>query len=312
MEKLIISAALTGGGSIPCQSPYIPITPDQIAAEAKRAADAGAAVVHIHPRDPEQGFPTGDLDVYRDIHVKIKELTDVVVCTSTGMSHSLTAQERIAIVPRVKPELASISLGTVLMNRDPLLKRLKDEDYKFDWEKEHLKRYRKGLFANSVDDIELFWDEIIAAGAKPEVEIFDLGWLSVLKYLVKTKGDYPPPIWIQFVLGVFGEYPAQVETFPFLKKRADELLGKDNYKFSTIGVGYPNQFHMAAMGMMMGGHARVGLEDNLFIEKGVLAKSNAEQVEKAVRMARELGREIASPDEAREILNLKGLNQVNY
>lgn len=312
MDKVIISAALTGGGSIPSQSPYIPITPAQIAEEAKRAADAGAAIVHIHPRDPEQGFPTGDLKVYKEIHSRIKDLTDAVVCTSTGMSHTLTAQERIAIVPMVKPELASISLGTVLMNRDPLVKRFKDEDYKHGWEKEHLKNYRKGLFANSVDDIELFWDKIIEAGAKPEVEIFDLGWLGVLKYLLKTKGGYPAPVWIQFVLGVFGEYPSKVETFPFLKKRADELLGKDDYLYSTIGVGFPDQFHLAALSLMMGGHVRVGLEDNLFIDKGVLAKSNGEQVEKAVRLARELGREPATPDEARQILNLKGPDKVNF
>lgn len=312
MDKLIISCALTGGGSIPSQSPYIPITPAQIAEEAKRAADAGAAIVHIHPRDPEQGFPTGDLDVYEDIHVRIKEKTGVVVCTSTGMSHSLSAAQRIAIIPRVKPELASVSLGTVLMNRDPLLKRMKDEDFKYDWEKEHLRKYRQGLFANSVDDIELFWDEIIAAGSKPEIEIFDLGWLGVLKYLIKTKSNYPPPVWIQFVMGVFGEYPARPESFPFLKQHADNMLGKDNYMFSTIGVGCPDQFHMAAMGIMMGGHVRVGLEDNLFIERGVLAKSNAEQVEKVVRLARELGREIATPDEARQMLSLKGIDKVNY
>jgi uncharacterized protein (DUF849 family) len=312
MEKLIITAALTGGGTIPAQSPYIPLSPDAIAKEAKRAADAGAAIVHIHPRDPEQGFPTDNLDIYEEIHVKIKDLTNAVICTSTGMSHRLSAEKRIEIVSRVKPEMASLSLGTILMNRDPLYKRLKQEDYRFDWEKDHLKNYRKGLFANTLHEIEMFWDSIIEAGAKPELEIFDLGWLTTLKYLLQTKGNYPAPIWLQFVMGAFGEHPAQVELFPHLKHTADTYLGLNAYKFSTIGIGYPNQFHMACTSIMMGGHVRVGLEDNLFIEKGVLARSNAEQVEKVVRLARELGRDIATADEAREMLSLKGMNQVAF
>ena len=310
MEKLIVTAALTGGGTIPTQSQYIPITPEEIAQEAKRAADAGAAIVHIHPRDPNEGFPTSDLKVYKEICVRIKELSDAVVCTSTGVSRFLTAEERIAVVPLVEPELASLSLGSVIGTRDTMAKRYKDEDYKFPWEREFLLSYRNGLFTNTVSDIELFYDKMLAAKAKPEIEIFDLGWLGVLEYLLKTKGGYPPPIWIQFVLGAFGEYPATVEYFPFLKQAADNILGKDNYKYSTIGIGYPQQFNMATMAIMMGGHVRVGLEDNLFIERRVLAKSNAEQVEKVVRLAKEFGREIASPDEARQILNLKGKDKV--
>ena len=310
MEKLIITAALTGGGTIPTQSPYIPITPEEIAREAQRAADAGAAIVHIHPRDPKQGFPTADLEVYQEICARIKELTDAVVCTSTGLSRFVTPEERIAIVPLVEPEVASFSLGSVIGTRDAMAKRYKDEDYKFPWEKEFLLAYRNGLFTNTVSDIELFYDKILAAGSKPEIEVFDFGWLGVLQYLLKTKGGYPPPIWVQFVMGAFGEYPAAVEYFPFMKQAADNMLGKENYHYSVIGIGYPQQFKMATMAIMMGGHARVGLEDNLFLEKGVLAKSNAEQVEKVVRLAGEFGREIASPDEARQILKLKGKDKV--
>jgi len=266
MEKLIISAALTGGATIPTQSPYIPITPEEIAQEAKRAADAGAAIVHIHPRDPEQGFPTSDLKIYEEICIRIKECTDAIVCLSTGVARYLDIEQRSAGVPLLEPELASLNLGTV----------------------------------------------IIASGTKPEVEIFDLGWLTTLKELMRKKRNYPPPMWIQFVLGAMGEYPAAVDYFPHLKHAADDMLGKGAYEYSVVGIGYPNQFNMAAMAIMMGGHARVGLEDNLFIERGVLAKSNAEQVEKAVRLSGELGREIASTDEARQFLNLKGKDKVKF
>lgn len=312
MEKLIITAALTGGATIPTQSPYIPITPEEIAQEAKRAADAGAAIVHIHPRDPKQGFPTSDLRVYEEICVRIKECTDAVVCISTGVARTMDIEQRAAGVPLLEPELASLNLGTVISNRDTMLKRYKDEDFKYPWEKYFLANARKELFINTYDDIEFLYDKIIAAEAKPEVEIFDLGWLTTLKELIRKKKNYPPPMWIQFVLGAMGEYPAGVDYFPHLKHAADDMLGKGNYEYSVVGIGYPNQFNMAAMAMMMGGHARVGLEDNLFIERGVLAKSNAEQVEKAVRLAGEFGREIASPDEARQFLNLKGKDKVNF
>lgn len=312
MEKVIITAALTGGGTIPTQSPYIPITPEEIAQEAKRAADAGAAIVHIHPRDPKEGFPTGDVDIYREIHTRIKEKTDAVVCTSTGVSRFLSAEQRIAAVPLVKPEMASISLGSTISTRDKIAQRFKDEDFKYDWEKKSFLDAKNGIFANSVADIEHFYDKIVEAGAKPEFEIFDFGWLGVAKYLMKSKGNYPEPLWLHFVTGAFGTYPARPDYFPFLKNGADDLFGKDGYLYSVIGIGFPHQFNMAAMSLMMGGHVRVGLEDNLLIEKGVLAKSNAEQVEKAVRLAREFGREIASPAEARQALKLKGIDKVNY
>jgi len=310
LEKLIITAALTGGGTIPTQSPYIPITPEEIAEEARRAAEAGAAIVHIHPRDPKEGFPSSDIEVYVEICARINELTDAVICTSTGVSRFLTPAQRIAIVTAVEPELASLSLGTVIGTRDGLAKRYRDVDYKFSWEKEFLLSYRSGLFANTVSDIELFYERMLNHGTKPEIEIFDVGWLSVLRHLLDTKGETPLPIWVQFCLGIFGEYPAKVEYFPHLKQMADNMIGKDNYKYSVIGVGYPNQFHMATMAIMIGGHVRVGLEDNLLIERGVLAKSNAEQVEKVVRLARELGREIASPEETRQMLKLKGRDKV--
>lgn len=312
MEKLIITAALTGGGTVPTQSPHIPITPEEIAQEARRAAEAGAAIVHIHPRDPKEGFPTSDLDVYKEIYSRISSLTDVIICVSTGVSRFLTPEQRVAIVPLVEPELASISLGTVIGTRESILKRYRDKDYKFAWEKDFLQKYSSGLFANTVKDIEFFYETILSANAKPEIEIFDIGWLGVLEYLLKSKGRYPPPIWIQFVLGAFGEYPARVDYFPFIKQIADNMLGRENYRYSVIGIGYPQQFYLATMAIMMGGHVRVGLEDNLLINKGILAKSNAEQVEKVVRLAKELGREVATPEEARRILNLKGKDKVKY
>jgi uncharacterized protein (DUF849 family) len=310
LEKLIITAALTGGGSIPTQSPYIPITPEEIAQEARRSAEAGASIVHIHPRDPKEGFPSPDLNVYLEICRRINELTDAVICTSTGISRFLTPEQRIAIVPAMEPELATLSLGSVIGTRDGLAKRYRNDEYKFSWEKKFLTSYRNGLFANTVSDIELFYDRMIAHGTKPEIEIFDVGWLTVLKYLLETKGSLAPPIWLQFCLGMFGEYPANIDYFPHLKQMADNMIGKNSYKYSVVGVGYPNQFYMAATAIMMGGNVRVGLEDNLLLEKGILAKSNAEQVEKIVRIARELGREIASPEETRQILGLKGRDKI--
>ena len=224
----------------------------------------------------------------------------------------MSAEERIAVVPLAKPEIASISLGSTIGTRDKIAKRFKDEDFKFKWEKDFLLGVREGIFANSMADIEYFYDTIVEAGAKPELEIFDFGWLNAAKYLIKSKGNYPGPVWLHFVTGAFGSYPARPDYLPFLKNGADELFGKDGYLYSVIGIGFPNQFHMAAMSLMMGGHVRVGLEDNLMLEKGVLAKSNAEQVEKVVRMARDLGREVASPAEARQILKLKGAENVNF
>jgi uncharacterized protein (DUF849 family) len=277
--------------------------------EAKRVEDAGAATVHIHPRDPKTGQPTTDTEVYREILQKIHDTTNLVICPTTGLARGVTAQERIAIVPLVEPEIASHDIGCMGGTREKIIERTKE--WKYDWEKPYLERYKSECFITTQAEIEWMAEEMHKVGTKPEYELFDIGWINTLAYLKKNFDAFStPPLWIQFVTGYFGKIPTSPEHIIHMKRTADDLLGKDTYEWQVIGIGYPAQFHVAPMAMIMGGHCRVGLEDNLYMERGVFAKSNAEQVERIVRIARELGREIATPDEARQILKLKGKDKV--
>ena len=313
MDKLIISAAITGAAVLPMQTPYLPITPQQIADEAVRAAEAGAASVHIHARDPENGKPTSDVEVFREIVTRIKERSDVIICMSTTGGMGISPQDKIKPVALLKPELASFDVGSVSLTGERLLKAYKETDYKYAWEKELLTQRAKHVWANSFEDLHMFGQTMQEAGTKPEYEIFDIGWLYNARYFWRTKAGYcTPPLWVQFVLGGFGTIGATPEHLLHMKQTLDTLFAGEEYKWSVIGVGYPAQFYMAARSMMMGGHVRVGIEDNLEIRAGVLAKSNAEMVERAVRLARELDREIATPDEARAMLGLKGRDKVNF
>ena len=309
MKKLIITAALVGGSVTPTHAPYNPITPDEIAKEAKRVEEEGAAIAHIHPRNPQTGEPTADIEVYKEILSKIHDTTNLVVCPSTGLGRGFTAEERIAIVPLVEPEIASHDIGCLGGARDKIIVRTKE--WKYDWEKPYLERYRTECFVTTQAEIESMAKQMQKVGTKPEYELFDIGWINTLAYLKNNFDGYSiPPLWIQFVTGYFGKVPTSPEQIIHMKRTADELLGKDTYEWQVIGIGYPAQFHVATLAIIMGGHCRVGLEDNLYMRKGVFAKSNAEQVERMVTIARELGREIASPDEARQILKLKGKNKV--
>jgi uncharacterized protein (DUF849 family) len=310
MKKLIISAALVGGSITPTQGPYIPVTPDDIAREAKRVEDVGAATVHIHPRNPKTGEPTADTNVYLEILSKIHHTTNLVMCPTTGLGRGFTVQERMAIVPLVQPELASHDIGCLGGTRDPVLERI--TEWKYDWEKPYLERYKNEVLALTQAEIEWMAEEMQKVGTKPEYELFDIGWISTLSYLKRRYDAYSTlPLWIQFVTGYFGKCPSSPEQIIHMKRTADDLLGKDTYEWEVIGIGYPAQFQAATMAIIMGGHCRVGLEDNLYMEKGVMAKSSAEQVERMVKIARELGREIATSDEARQMLNLKGKDKVN-
>lgn len=309
MKKLIITAALVGGGVTPTHAPNNPITPDDIATEAKRVEDAGAATVHIHPRNPKTGAPTTDTDVYREILQKIHDTTNLVICPTTGLARGVTAKERIAIVPLVEPEIASHDIGCIGGTREKIIERTKE--WKYDWEKPYLESYKSECFITTQAEIEWMAKEMYKVDTKPEYELFDIGWINTLSYLKKNFDAFStPPLWIQFVTGAFGKIPTSPEHIIHMKRTTDDLLGKDTYEWQVIGIGYPAQFHVAAMAMIMGGHCRVGLEDNLYMERGVFAKSNAEQVERIVKIAHELGREIATPDEAREILKLKGKDKV--
>jgi len=311
MEKLIITAALTGNITLPTQTPYLPLTPQQIIDEAVRAANAGASSVHIHGRDPKTGKPTTDPEVYREIASGIKQRSNVIVCITTGGTAYMNAAERVQVVPALKPELATFNMGSINFSIHPIAERYRDEDYKYPWEKEFALSTKDFIFRNTFGDIELFCQTMKENDTKPEHELYDVGHLYNVNFIVR-KNIIKFPIWLQFVTGILGGIGSALEDVMYMKHTADRLFGTENYKWSVIGAGYPAEFNLATLGIIMGGHARVGFEDNIFIEKGVLAKSNAELVEKVVRIARELGREIATPDEARKILGLKGKDKVNY
>ena len=311
MEKLIITAALTGNVTLPVQTSYLPIKPQEIIDEAVRAAEAGAASVHIHARDPQTAKPTTDPEVYREIAAGIKARSNVIVCVTTGGVTGMTAEQRVQVVPNLKPELATFNTGSMNFSIHPIASRYKDEEYKYPWEKEFAVGLKQYIFSNNFADMEVFCTTMKEHGTKPELEAYDVGHLYNIRYLIR-QGLLDFPIWVQFVTGILGGIGSAVEDVLHMKHTADRLFGEENYKWSVIGAGYPAEFNLDTMAIIMGGNARVGLEDNIFIEKGVLAKSNAELVAKVVRIAKELGREVATPDEARAILGLKGREKVNY
>jgi len=311
MDKLIVTAAMTGNITLPTQTESLPMTPEQIAEDARQCVEAGASNIHIHARDPETGKPTTDPEVFREIATRIKEKTDAVVCITTGGTMYMTAQERAQAVPNLKPELATFNMGSINFSIHPIANRYKDEDYKYPWEKEFAESTKEFIFKNTFADIEVLCDLMYSNETTPEFECYDVGHLYNMNYYVR-KGLIKTPIWMQFVTGILGGIGSDIHNVLFMKDTADRLFGAENYHWSVIGAGYPAEFYLATFAMTTGGHVRVGLEDNIFINKGVLAKSNAELVEKAVRIAKELGREIATPDEARQILGLKGKDKVNF
>jgi uncharacterized protein (DUF849 family) len=304
-EKLIITAALTGGITIPTQTPHLPYTPEQIAADAAACAQAGAAAVHVHARDPRNGRPLSDPDLFAPILAGIKSGCNAVIGITTGGGMGMTPQERLRVIPRYAPELASFNLGSINFSIQTVARRYKPENYQYDWEQAYAEGTKDFIFRNTFGDMEVFSAAFAEHNVRPEYEAYDVGHLYNLRFLAAT-GLAKPPFWIQFVLGVLGGIAATPEDLIVMKQTADRLFGSDNYRWSVIGVGYPAEFNLAAMAIMMGGHVRVGLEDNILLRRGQLA-TNAGLVEKAVRLARELDREIATPEEMRSILGLKGL-----
>ena len=311
MEKLIISAAITGNITLPVQTPYLPLTPQQIIDDAVRAANAGAASVHIHGRDPKTAKPTTDPAVYKEIASGIKARSNVIVCVTTGGTADMTPAQRAQVVPALKPELATFNMGSINFSIHPIVDRYKDEDYKYPWEKDFAAATKDFIFRNTFGDIEKLVQIMTENNTKSEFEVYDVGHLYNINFLIRKK-VIKPPIWLQFVTGILGGIGANVDEVVHLKQTADRLFGTENYVWSVIGAGYPAEFNLGTLATIMGGNARVGMEDNIFVEKGVLCKSNGELVEKMVRIAKELGREVATPDEARKILGLKGKENVNY
>lgn len=301
MAKRIVTAAVTGGIHTPTMSPYLPLTPQQIADDAIKAHKAGAAVVHIHARDPESGKPCGDMDVYAEIFDRIRSECDPVICATTGGRIGMPVAERIRVVPTHRPELASFNAGSVNFGLFEIPERMKVDEWRFDWEKDYLYSTKDIVYTSTFASLEEFARLFAENNVKPEAEIFDSGMINNLAYLVQ-KGLLQTPLYLQFVMGILGGIPATIENLSFLAQTAQRAFG-DQFQWSVCAAGR-FQMPMCVAGLLMGSHVRVGLEDSLLLERGVPAKSSAEQVEKIVRIMGELGYEPASSNEAREILGL--------
>ena len=305
-DKAVITAAITGSIHTPTMSTYLPITPQQIADEAVRAYEAGAAVCHVHARNPETGMPVADTNLMQQIITSIKSRCDIVVCITTGGGLGMTAEQRVAPVTLFKPELASFNAGSVNFALFPAIPRYKE--WKFEWEKMYLGMSEDFIFPNTFKTMREYCGFFGQNGTKPEFEIYDSGMVNNVAYLIQA-GHVKKPVYIQFVMGVLGGITPSSKNLLFLVDYARELIG--DFEFSVCVAGRA-QFPLCTQSLLIGGNCRVGLEDNLYLDKGQMAKSNGEQVEKMVRIARELGVEPATPDEARKILGLKGIAQVNY
>lgn len=306
-RKVIISCAVTGSVHTPSMSPYLPVTAEEIADAAVGAAEAGAAIVHLHARDPHDGRPTQAPDAFEPFLKIIKQRSDVVVNITTGGSPFMSLDERLAPAIKFQPELASFNMGSMNFGTFPLLKRF--TDFKHDWEKPALEASKDFVFRNSFQDIEYALSKLNGAGTRYEFECYDTAHLYNLAYFVE-EGLVKPPFFIQTVFGLLGGIGAHPEDVAHMRRTADRLFG-DQYQWSVLGAGR-SQLPVAAMASGMGGNVRVGLEDNLFSGPGQLAKSNAEQVLRARQIIEGLGLEIASPQEARELLTLKGADRVNF
>jgi uncharacterized protein (DUF849 family) len=305
-NKKVITAALTGAIHTPSMSPHLPITPEQLIEEAIAAHAAGAAVVHLHVRNPENGMPNADQELFRQIAVEVKNQCDVILCTTTGGALGEPVEKRVKVASRLKPELASLNAGSLNFALFHVLDKIKD--WKHDWEKQYLRFTEDFIFPNTFKTMREFLEIFNQVETKPEFEIYDVGMINNLAYAIQA-GWVKKPVYLQFVMGILGGIPATPQNLIFLYETAQKTIG--DFEFSVCAAG-KNQFYMGTQSFLLGGHARVGLEDNLYIGKGKLAKSNAEQVEKIARIARELDCEPATPEEARQILGLKGLEKVNY
>ena len=299
--KVIINCAVTGSVHVPSMSEYLPITPEQIAAEAIEAAAAGATTVHLHVRDPKTGQPSSDMGLFREVCAAIHDRCDVIQCTTTGGGVGMTPEERVNVVRVLEPELASMNIGS--MNYGSFLAVGAVKTFKNAWEKPFLESTRDWIYANTFNSMEIFLKTMQDRGTKPELEIYDTSGLYTVNYLAGL-GLIRKPYYFQFVLGVLGGIGASIENLLHLKKTADHLFG-DDYTWSVLPVGR-FQFPYCTMAAVMGGNVRVGMEDNLYLRKGVPLTSNAQAVEKIRRIVEDLGMEIANPAEGREILGLKG------
>ena len=306
--KVIITCAVTGSIHTPTMSPHLPVTPDEIAEGAVAAAEAGAAVLHLHARDPEDGRPTPDPGVFMRFLPRIKQATDAVVNITTGGGAGMTLDERLAAPLRTKPELCSLNMGSMNFGLYPMLDRYKE--FKYDWEAPFLEASRDFIFKNTFTDIERILKELGEdCGTRFEFECYDVGHLYTLAHFL-DRGLAKPPLFVQTIFGILGGIGADPDNLMFMKRTADRLFG-DAYLWSILAAGR-HQMGLCTMGAIMGGNVRVGLEDSLYIGKGALAESNAAQVAKIRGILETLSLEIATPTEAREMLDLKGGDMVGF
>ncbi len=306
-KKVIITCAITGSIHTPTMSPYLPITADEIAAAAIGAAEAGAAIVHMHAREPANGLPSQDPALFKEFLPAIKATSDVVINITTGGSPLHSLDERLAPAHQFKPEVASLNMGSMNFGAYEMLDRFKE--FKYDWERPYLAGSEDRVFRNTFKDIAYVLASCSDNGTRFEMECYDIGHLYNAAHFL-DRGLVNEPLFIQSVFGVRGGIGAHPEDVLHMKRTADRLFGTD-YQWSVLGAG-TNQMPIATQSIGLGGNARVGLEDNLWIGKGQLAKTNAEQVTKIRRLIEELGLECATPDEARTMLRLKGKDNVAF
>ena len=308
MAKVIISCAVTGAIHTPSMSDYLPITPEEIAKSSIEAAEAGAAIIHLHARDPQTGEPTPDPAVFMRFLPTIKQSTDAVVNITTGGGLTMTLEDRLAAPLMAKPEMCSLNMGSMNFNISGAAARVKN--WKFDWEKPYLERTDDHIFRNTFRDIEGIVERLGKGhGTRFEFECYDIGHLYNLAYMLERK-VVEPPLFVQSIFGITGGIGAELQNLQFARETANRLFG-DQYVWSVLAAGRHQMAFTTAAGIM-GGNVRVGLEDSLYISKGKLATSNAEQVAKIKRILEDLSLEIATPSEAREILQLKGGDRVGF
>ena len=307
-NKVIITCAMTGGIHVPTMSDYLPVTPEEIAQQSIDAANAGASILHLHARDPENGRPTSDPEIFNKFLPVIKEETDSIINITTGGGLQMTVEQRLEAPLKFKPEMCSLNMGSMNFALFPAAAKLKN--WKHHWEKPFLEASEDFIFRNTFGDVRKIVKMLgHECGTKFEHECYDIGHLYNLAHFVDA-GIIKPPFLIQSIFGVLGGIGPEMDNVLFMKQTADRLFG-DNYIWSVLAAGR-FQIPFVTQAAMMGGNVRVGLEDSIYLSKGVLAKSNAEQVIKIKKILEELGMQIATPDETRSILGLKGKDLVNF
>lgn len=307
-KPVIITCAVTGSLHVPSMSPHLPITPDEIAVESIAAAEAGASIIHLHARDPETGRPTSDVDIFRHFLPRIKQSTNAVVNISTGGAPGMSMDERLAAAEWASPEMTSLNMGSLNVGLFPSIEKI--GNFKHEWEAKFLEMTRDSVFRNTFADIEAILERLGKGhGSRFEFECYEVGHLYNLAHFLDRK-LYAPPVFIQFCLGILGGIGADIDNLLHMVRTAQRLFG-DDMEWSVLAAGR-HQMPVATHNVLMGGNARVGLEDSLMIARGELATSNAQQVSKLVRILNELGFSVANPDEARQRLRLKGGDQTAF